>query len=277
MLLVFQLTALTQENDAFEKRWEELSEQLEYAPPSRKSSPEDNWLRPDALEEVVEKDPNDEYNEYSSEDIIYSREKRYQKGTDNGVKKHVKKHGSKEIDDLTVPKSEAPKFNPRTRNTDFFEKGDGSITRFVLYSLIIALVVFLIYHFFLKNSFKLGRDSDKEHDLTKDVNPKNIQKSQLERDLDLAISNEDYRLALRIYYIMLLKLLIEKEWIQWAKRKTNSHYLLEVSSREKARDFGKAINMYEWVWYGKNHPSKEVFERFQQFYKSFLTRLNEEK
>lgn len=277
VLLLFQLTSFSQDNDAFEQRWEELSEQIEYTYPPRKARPKADWIRPEALEENDDDYTDKGFNEYTTDEVIYSREKRYKNGTNNGVEKHVKKNGAKDFDDLSVPKSEGPDFKPRTGNTDFFEKGDGSFLRFLLYIIGIALIVFLIYHFFIKNSLKSDKGIRKKPDLAKNVNPKNIQKSQLESDLDNAIMSEDYRLALRIYYLMLLKLLIEKDWIKWAKRKTNSHYLLEVSNRKEADDFRKAINMYEWVWYGKNHPKKEVFERFQRFYESFLTRLSNEK
>src|SRR5690554_4299742 len=172
---------------------------------------------------------------------------------------------------------DAPKVNPPDYDGPDWDWGDGSLIKFFLISIAILLLVFLIYHFFFKNASKPDQKIGAYiYDEDNEINPETIQKSKLEIDLDQAIAAEDYRTAIRIYYIMLLKALIERNWIKWAKRKTNSHYSIEMSTQEEATNFNKAVLMYEWSWYGKNLPNKATFERFSTFYSDFLNRLKDE-
>jgi len=273
LFAVFPFVLFGQENDAFEKRWEEINKGIEYKKSARPKGPEKEYITPQSLNEERKNEENYDARP-SSEDIIYSREKRYENGENQGIKKHIKDGESQNIDDLSTPKSEAPKSENSYNNRDF---GDGTVFKYIFIIIGIVLVVFLIYYFFFKNAVK----SDKEivnidYEKVNDINPETINKSQLETDLEKAISEENYRAAIRIYYILLLKALINRNLIKWANRKTNTHYLAEMTTQKEFESFNKSVNIYEWTWYGKNNPSKDVFNRFAAFYDDFLKQLKDE-
>lgn len=264
------------QDETFDQRWEELNEGIQYKPSKRPKGPEKDYISPQqfneskALQNKVNKSATDD-------EIITSREKRFANGSDKGVKKHIKDENDQGIEDLSTPDTDAPKVNPPGYDGPDWDWGDGSLIKFFLISIAILLLVFLIYHFFFKNASKPDQKIGAYiYDEDNEINPETIQKSKLEIDLDQAIAAEDYRTAIRIYYIMLLKALIERNWIKWAKRKTNSHYSIEMSTQEEATNFNKAVLMYEWSWYGKNLPNKATFERFSTFYSDFLNRLKDE-
>jgi len=277
LIALFPLFIFGQETDAFEQRWEEMNKGIQYKKSRNPVGPEKDYISPQQLHEKSSANQQNHSVSPSDDDIIYSREKRYKNGTDDGVKKHIKKSEDKGLDDLSTPDTDAPTIIPPDWDGPNWEWGDGTIFRYIFIIIAILLVVFLIYYFFFKNTGK--SDSKIEtfiYDKSNDINPETIQKSQLEIDLEKAITAENYRVAIRIYYIMLLKALIEHNWIKWAKRKTNTHYLAEMVTQKEYENFNKAVNMYEWSWYGKNTPSKETFERFATFYGEFLNRLKDE-
>lgn len=271
------LLTFGQESDAFEQRWQEMNKGIQYKKSSRPKGPEKDYIAPQQFNENTGLDKESFDTQPSNDDIIYSREKRFKDGTDKGVKKHIKNEESKSLEDLTTPDTDAPTIDGPNWDGPDWEFGDGSVFKTIFIIIAILFAVFLIYHFFFKNAKK----SDQEiegfvYEKEDDINPETIQKSKLENDLDKAVEAEEYRVAIRIYYILLLKALIERNLIKWAKRKTNTHYLAEMTTHEEFENFNKAINMYEWSWYGKNTPSKETFERFATFYDAFLKRLKDE-
>jgi hypothetical protein len=266
-----------QKGDAFEKRWEEMNQDIQYNQSKRPKGPQKDYISPHQFNENQNINKQIQSAQPSNEDIIYSREQRFKDGTDKGVKKHIKNEEDESIDDLSTPDSDAPNIEPPYWDSPEWDFGDGAVFKYIFIIIAILLVVFLIYYFFFKSTVK----SDQEigsfiYDKENDINPETIQKSQLEKDLDAAIETKNYRAAIRIYYILLLKALIEHNWIKWAKRKTNTHYLAEMATQEEYENFNKAVNMYEWSWYGKNMPNEETFERFSAFYNEFLKRLKDE-
>ena len=277
LLALSPLFVFGQQEDAFEQRWQEMNKGIQYKKSSRPQGPEKDYISPQQFNESQNVEERKIDTRPDNEDIIYSREKRFKDGTDKGVKKHIKNEEGKSIEDLTTPDTDAPKIDRPDWDGPDWDPGDGAVFKYIFIIIAILLVVFLIYHFFFKNAGK----SDKEievfvYDKADNINPETIQKSQLEKDLDKAIEAEDYRVAIRIYYILLLKALIERNLIKWAKRKTNTHYLAEMTTHEEFEKFNKAMNMYEWSWYGKNIPNKATFDRFAVFYDEFLKRMKDE-
>jgi hypothetical protein len=77
----------------------------------------------------------------------------------------------------------------------------------------------------------------------------------LETDLEYLLRNAqqqmDWRLALRIYYLMVLKNLHEFNYIKWRKEKTNFDYNLELQNWQSLPDWKKITLQYERSWYGE--------------------------
>lgn len=65
-----------------------------------------------------------------------------------------------------------------------------------------------------------------------------------------AIRIGDYRMAVRLHFLSILKQLSDKEKINWRIDKTNHDYYLELSGSAYQQDFFETAFMYEYVWYG---------------------------
>lgn len=272
---LFPLFILGQEQNTYEKRWEEINNRIEYTKSSRPKGPEKEYITPQSFSE--ERRNIADYDSRPSNDkIIYSREKRYENGESQGIEKHIKSEESQRIDDLSTPETDAP-ISAKERSNERRDFGDGTAFKYLFILIGIALVVFLIYYFFFKNPVKADIEIGAfDYENVKEINPETIQKSQLKTDLEKAIGSENYTAGVRIYYILILKTLISRSFIKWERRKTNAHYLIEMTTNKEYKKFNKAINIFEWTWYGKNKPSKQLFERFAAFYDDFLKRLKDE-
>ena len=89
-----------------------------------------------------------------------------------------------------------------------------------------------------------------------------------------ALSINDFTLAIRINYLMLLKELNVKKFIYWSKEKTNGEYLNELSSQKCYYDFKKITLAFEIAWYGERKVEKRDYEKVVSEFEKMKAMLN---
>lgn len=196
--------------------------------------------------------------QYNPQQIVQEREKKYGKGSGSGsmdVDPEVKKP-----DPITLPEIDPPDVDgPDLPDVDL-PSIPVDFWKIVLFLIIFAAVIILVY-LWLKNRRPSGKSVLR--DVDNDWNPEVITKTELELRLEEALSKEDYREGVRIYFTFILKELIRKNWIHWKKDKTNHHYVMEMSSRPRADVFRECVRIYDLVWYGEYEISKQVYQSLQ--------------
>jgi hypothetical protein len=151
--------------------------------------------------------------------------------------------------------------------------GLGFLGYILLGVLIVGLMV-LIYYMFV-NAKGEGKKIQKIIDI-EEVNPTEIPLSELQRLLQEAIAKGDYRGAVRIYFIFIIRDLAQKHWIHWEKEKTNFHYLREMSGKNEYEDFNRSVSYFEIIWYGKREIDATKFEQVKPNFTRFLDKLGVE-
>ncbi|MCC7452550.1 MAG: hypothetical protein IT222_00175 [Crocinitomix sp.] len=143
---------------------------------------------------------------------------------------------------------------------------------YVLIGVFIVMILFLLYKLFVNAESRGKKIIPQNINLDTD-NPSEIPLTELERMLRDALSNKDYRLAVRIYFIFIVRDLAQKNWIKWEKDKTNLHYLQEMSSQNEYQDFSTAVNYFEVIWYGKREIDEPKFESIRPKFTRLLDKL----
>lgn len=100
-----------------------------------------------------------------------------------------------------------------------------------------------------------------------------IHETDLERFLREALQAGHYSLAIRLYYLMVIKALSEKGNIRWSREKTNRDYLREMRSHHLGNTFRELTREYERVWYGNQAPDARHFESLQSDFKTLLGQI----
>lgn len=142
---------------------------------------------------------------------------------------------------------------------------------YILLGLFIAAIAFLIFYMFLKaprDGKSVGAPIEIE-----DLDPTEIPLTELQRLLQEALANGDYRGAIRIYFIFIIRDLAQKKWIRWEKEKTNFHYLREMSGKAEFDDFNRSVSYFEIIWYGKREIDAGKFEEIKPNFTRFLDKL----
>lgn len=84
--------------------------------------------------------------------------------------------------------------------------------------------------------------------------------------IQAAIRNGDYRLAVRYYYLNLLKQLNEKGLIDYEFQKTNAEYLKEIREEKFQLPLKKVMRIYDFIWYGSFAVSETDFSLAQKYF-----------
>ena len=163
---------------------------------------------------------------------------------------------------------------PKENNTGLAPlKYDWSALKYVFYGIVIMLVLFLI----IKILVNLNKNPTiKKQDFSIE-SMKEIEEKMHEIDLDLllseALAGKNFHIALRINFLIIIKLLSEKKLIIWAKEKTNWEYHSEIKEVMLKDGFKTIVFVFEPVWYGERHLTEAAFYLLQPTFDNFKKQL----
>lgn len=171
-----------------------------------------------------------------------------------------------------------PKKKKKNQTLDGFEFPDFSALTFLIKSIIIivgaAIIGFLVYYILI---FFMNQKNTKIRLKNELIRIENLEEYIHETDLDKflheALNAHQYAAAIRVYYLMVIKHLSEKEIIQWKREKTNQDYLRETASYEWNMELNELTYYYEKIWYGDVIPSEELFLQLETRFKNFMNTL----
>jgi hypothetical protein len=126
--------------------------------------------------------------------------------------------------------------------------------RWVVYALLAGAVVFVVLKLLdVDLTAAFGRAPRRSTALDYDTAAENIHELDFATRLREAEDIGNYRLALRLGYLEVLKHLTDQGLIDWQPNKTNHAYLRELAdSYPTARaPFGELTRQFEYVWYGE--------------------------
>ncbi len=134
-----------------------------------------------------------------------------------------------------------------------------------------AITLYLLIKLFLNisgQSILEGKTAIPEIEISEDE--KLLQERNLPELINKAIGNADFRLAIRYYYLLVLKNLMEKKLIAWQQEKTNEDYVNEIAAGNIKAEFATITNLYDYVWYGNFSVSQSEFSKFELQLKKFI-------
>ena len=137
--------------------------------------------------------------------------------------------------------------------------------------LLFVLVVYFIFRAIVnkEGTWVFGKSSDKNIIPVTDVE-NNIRTSNFKSLIAFAEKQKDFRLAVRYYYLWLLKSLTESEIIEYDVEKTNSDYHSEITSESIKNEFAYTSYLYNYIWYGEVNVNEAQFSRAKQAFINFL-------
>jgi len=164
---------------------------------------------------------------------------------------------------------------PDIGDTDFepsnISFGMGAVARALLFVLIGALVLFILYTIFsgIKVDKKIQAEAHPEFEEIEDIDV-----IDTESGLETALKAENYREAVRMLFIKLLQVLVFEKSIDWKPEKTNRDYLKEMKTHPKVQHFNNLVLAYERIWYGSKPIDKLFFDFLRADFDKFYSTEN---
>lgn len=95
-----------------------------------------------------------------------------------------------------------------------------------------------------------------------------------QKEIDKAESNGNYRLATRLLFLRLLKIMSEKNIIQYKQDRTNLDYLFQLQSKSYYNIFFRITRNYEYSWYGKFDVVEEAYRKIKNDFNQMDLQIN---
>lgn len=150
----------------------------------------------------------------------------------------------------------------------------GRTTMNIIYVVLgLAIVGFFIYRVARMNRLALFA-TDIQNKNFYSIEEENIHDISFENGINDAVANGDYRLAIRLLYLQNLKLLSDKNLIEWLPGKTNADYKRELKDKALSEPFISTTSIFEAVWYGHKTISQVDYEELGSAFSNFKNQLN---
>lgn len=147
--------------------------------------------------------------------------------------------------------------------------------KIIFYIIIITGVIYFLLKTILNKNGRwlfAKKDEALEHSNIEE----NLSNTNYESLIENSLKNENYRLAIRFYYLWLLKKMDQASIVEYDPQKTNIDYQQELTSTKLSNDFAIASYYYSYIWYGEFAINKNDYATASLVYNQLLKEIDNE-
>ena len=122
--------------------------------------------------------------------------------------------------------------------------------RLLPYVLIVILLFLLIKFFLSVNARTLFYAKKNKATVALTEEEQIIKNEDIDELIQKALKKGNYRLAIRYYYLLILRQMGDKGLIAWEPQKTNDDYIKELKNKDLQKPFYHITWLYDYIWYG---------------------------
>jgi hypothetical protein len=159
----------------------------------------------------------------------------------------------KNDDDFAYANALIRRNEPKTPDANYTPLAERVWFRTLIWAIIIAAFAGVIIWYLAGSRVLVFGKKDKKiaADDTNETMPEDIFAINYQKEIDKAALAGNYRLAVRLMFLRLLKNLSERNLITYKQDRTNFDYLLQLHPTRYYKDFFRITRNYEYSWYGK--------------------------
>lgn len=144
----------------------------------------------------------------------------------------------------------------------------GILLDILMVVILLAAVIAVIRLLLGKDAFRLLFKSEKLPGFhMADAGELSMDEKSLEDLIRQSVENNNYRLAIRYQYVLLLKNLSRKGWVDYHPEKTDREYLREIRSDRLKELMASIIYIYHRTWYGNHRVQSQDYTVADQTFK----------
>ena len=172
-----------------------------------------------------------------------------------------------------APKKEEP---PKKKPSTLDNLAKKEWFRNLLWVLVVGGFVAVLIWFIISSDIQLFKKQSTaitKQEEDEDLVNQSIFDINYDQEIQKAISNQNFRLAIRLLYLQTLKRLSEENIINYKQERTNSDYLMQVFNTQYYKDFFRLTRHFEYAWYGQFPVAPASFEVIKTEFTNFKQRF----
>lgn len=126
------------------------------------------------------------------------------------------------------------------------------------------------------NSLFKGKSKRKEETIDATLEDVDIHAITYDEEIMKAVTRQDYRFAVRLWFLRSLKEMADNQLITWKIDKTNSDYYYELSGSKLQKEFGSVSLLYDYVWYGEFKLNELRYRDAEKELQNYLASIKEQ-
>lgn len=145
------------------------------------------------------------------------------------------------------------------------------LLRIFFYLLIAIVLIFVIYQVLIVNNLFIFSRSGKRT-TAKNEDEEISDTQDLDALINAAVTDQNYRQAIRYLYLKTLRSLQEKNLIKLHAKATNQEYIKQMQRSQGSKEFNLLTRVYEYVWYGGYEPEREQYDTISRNFNDFISK-----
>lgn len=150
----------------------------------------------------------------------------------------------------------------------------GFLLKSIPYLVIGGIIALIVWLFIKLNPGKGLGAKNKEQEVFLSEEQEIIENKDIEALIKEAIAKGDLRLAVRYYYLLILRELKDNQFIAYEQEKTNEDYLKEIKSSPLSNPFEKLTHLYDFVWYGNFSINSQQYKTAEEDFLTLKQQIN---
>ena len=143
------------------------------------------------------------------------------------------------------------------------------ILKYLLIALGLGALAILILKLAGINPLSLFKGKSQSISLPYSEFMEDINQIDFDKGIADAVSNHNYRFAVRLLYLRSLKQLSDANLIQWQIDKTNNTYINEIANPNQRAAFNNLTRQFEYIWYGEFLINGQLYSSISSSFHDF--------
>lgn len=153
----------------------------------------------------------------------------------------------------------------------------GSVLAFIVealkYIIIAAILALIVWLFIRLNPGNAFLKTKTPPEVLLSDEERIIHEKDIPALIEEALQEQNFRLAVRYHYLLILKRLKDEDLIDYRFEKTNEEYHAEISDAAIGKQFGAITRLYDFIWYGDFPVDKAQYDVVESEFKQMQSQL----
>ncbi len=141
----------------------------------------------------------------------------------------------------------------------------GAVTtnwgRILLYAVGLVVLIVIIMMLLKVDALRVFQSGADKGAIDYRTFSENIHEMDFDALIREAVSKKEYRVGVRLIFLHALKILADRQQVDWRPGKTNHDYLAELKEGDLKTGFNELSFYFDYTWYGDFNVTENLFQR----------------